>query len=85
MARRAEGPIVVFPLVLFSGILSNQLDEELSRVLLVDQSSLGKTPRSNPGTYTKAFDQIREIFAPAGSDASEVGSRPFRSPTDASC
>jgi excinuclease ABC subunit A len=37
--------------------------EHLSRVILVDQSILAKTPRSNPAVYTGAFDDIREVFA----------------------
>jgi excinuclease ABC subunit A len=37
--------------------------EYLSDVVLVDQTPIGRTPRSNPVTYLKAFDPIREIFA----------------------
>ncbi|HWI59752.1 MAG TPA: excinuclease ABC subunit UvrA, partial [Bacillota bacterium] len=37
--------------------------EHLGRVVLVDQSILGKTPRSNPAVYIGAFDDVREVFA----------------------
>jgi excinuclease ABC subunit A len=37
--------------------------ESLAQVVLVDQSALGKTPRSNPAVYIGAFDDIREVFA----------------------
>lgn len=37
--------------------------EEVKRITLIDQSPIGKTPRSNPATYTKIFDIIRTIFA----------------------
>ncbi len=35
----------------------------LDKVIAIDQQPIGRTPRSNPGTYTKAFDAIREVFA----------------------
>jgi len=37
--------------------------ERLDKVLLIDQSPIGRTPRSNPATYTKAWDEIRSVFA----------------------
>ncbi|MEJ2083676.1 MAG: excinuclease ABC subunit UvrA [Acidobacteriota bacterium] len=37
--------------------------ENLSEVVLIDQSPIGRTPRSNPVTYIKAFDEIRKTFA----------------------
>ncbi|MFO7678050.1 MAG: excinuclease ABC subunit UvrA [Thermoplasmatota archaeon] len=40
-----------------------ELDEPVDKVIVIDQSPIGKTPRSNPATYTKVFDEIRKIFA----------------------
>ena len=37
--------------------------EELEKVINIDQTPIGRTPRSNPATYTKLFDDIRDIFA----------------------
>ena len=37
--------------------------DALDKVIAIDQKPIGRTPRSNPGTYTKSFDLIREVFA----------------------
>ena len=37
--------------------------EYIDKIIRIDQSPIGRTPRSNPATYTKAFDYIRELFA----------------------
>ena len=46
--------------------------EQLDKVIDIDQSPIGRTPRSNPATYTGVFDQIRDLFA-ATQDAKERG------------
>lgn len=37
--------------------------ENIDKVIAIDQSPIGRTPRSNPATYTKVFDEIRRLFA----------------------
>jgi len=37
--------------------------EQIDKVILIDQSPIGRTPRSNPATYTKVFDLIRDVYA----------------------
>jgi len=37
--------------------------EHIDKIVNIDQSPIGRTPRSNPGTYTKLFDHIRDLFA----------------------
>ena len=46
--------------------------ENLDKIICIDQSPIGRTPRSNPATYTGVFDLIRDLFA-ATSDAKERG------------
>ncbi|MDY6964969.1 MAG: excinuclease ABC subunit UvrA [Halobacteriota archaeon] len=42
---------------------SIEFDSEIDKVIVIDQSPIGKTPRSNPATYTKVFDEIRKLFS----------------------
>jgi excinuclease ABC subunit A len=51
--------------------------EYIGRAVLIDQSAIGRTPRSNPATYTGTFTHIRDLFA-ASSEARARGWRPGR-------
>jgi excinuclease ABC subunit A len=42
---------------------SIEFGNEIDKVVMIDQDPIGKTPRSNPATYTKVFDEVRSIFA----------------------
>ncbi len=72
-------------LALFQGIKVDQPGpvasfvgaEAVERIVAIDQTPIGRTPRSNPATYTKAFDEIRNIFA-ATKDAKMRGYAPGR-------
>ena len=55
--RRATGTSASAPIAQLEGTAY------ISDVVLVDQAPIGRTPRSNPVTYLKAFDPIRELFA----------------------
>ncbi len=52
-------------------------DSEIDKVIVIDQSPIGRTPRSNPATYTKLFDEIRAVFAET-KDAKMRGYKPGR-------
>ena len=51
--------------------------ELIDKVILVDQSPIGRTPRSNPATYTKVFDPIRQLFS-LTQEARKRGYKPGR-------
>jgi excinuclease ABC subunit A len=51
--------------------------DQVDKVIAIDQSPIGRTPRSNPATYTKTFDLIRELFAQTP-DARMRGYKPGR-------
>ena len=59
LARKLNRATTVFPGD-HDGILGT---EALDKVIDIDQSPIGRTPRSNPATYTGVFDQIRDLFA----------------------
>jgi excinuclease ABC subunit A len=50
---------------------------EIDRVIVINQNPIGKTPRSNPATYTKVFDEVRKIFS-ATKEAKQHGFKPGR-------
>ncbi len=50
---------------------------QLNKIIAIDQSPIGRTPRSNPATYTGLFDMIRDVFA-ATPDAKARGYKPNR-------
>jgi len=52
-------------------------DSPIDKVVVIDQSPIGKTPRSNPATYTKVFDEIRQLFAKTP-EAKRRGYKPGR-------
>ncbi len=45
------------------GVAELRGEQSIDKVIVIDQSPIGRTPRSNPATYTGAFDPIRQIFA----------------------
>ena len=51
--------------------------ETIERIVAIDQTPIGRTPRSNPATYTKVFDEIRQLFAQTP-DAKKRGYKPGR-------
>ena len=53
------------------------MEAAIDKVIVIDQSPIGKTPRSNPATYTKVFDEVRKIFA-ATKEARLRGYKPGR-------
>ena len=77
MGASGSGKSTMLDNVIHQGLLAQRLqltedpaaiarlacDQEFSDIVLVDQSPLSRTPRSNPATYTGAFDPIRQVFA----------------------
>ncbi|OYT30066.1 excinuclease ABC subunit A [Thermoplasmatales archaeon ex4572_165] len=56
---------------------SLSIDTHIDKIIVIDQSPIGKTPRSNPATYTKIFDEIRKLFAKT-KEAKKRGYKPGR-------
>ncbi|XPV76029.1 MAG: excinuclease ABC subunit UvrA [Desulfovibrio sp.] len=51
--------------------------EAVEKIIAIDQTAIGRTPRSNPATYTKIFDEIRKVFA-GSKEAKKRGYKPGR-------
>ena len=54
-----------------------ETDNKIDKIVVIDQNPIGKTPRSNPATYTKVFDYIRQLFAKT-KEAKKRGYKPGR-------
>ncbi len=55
---------IVYPKKLTSGDFDEiEGGEKIGKIINIDQTPIGRTPRSNPGTYTGVFDDIRDVFA----------------------
>lgn len=62
---------------IFAGKHKEIKDADFDKVIIIDQSPIGKTPRSNPATYTKVFDDVRQLFAQT-TEAKMRGYKPGR-------
>ena len=60
-----------------AGLSYSEGARPIERIVAIDQTPIGRTPRSNPATYTKVFDEIRNIFAMTP-DARKRGYKPGR-------
>ena len=52
--------------------------EKIDKTIIIDQSPIGRTPRSNPATYTKVFDEIRKIFTNNSIQGTRLHPRTFQ-------
>jgi excinuclease ABC subunit A len=77
LTKRVPMPKQLGALQVKSGQREKELKEMIDKVIVIDQSPIGRTPRSNPATYTGIFDSIRQVFAEAV-EAKTRGYKPGR-------